>query len=168
MRPIAVRLPKASAVPPTALRTIPLWPRVQIIARLGLVRALRPTPVTVALIRPHRETRRTAIAAIRHNLAPIRRQHLAVPTPRPIAPTQLLAAAMAAEAAALLTAQAVALPTAVAARHMVVGEAVPTVIDRISASEEGPARYQRGGPISFFVSPEDRKASPQLSLRSRV
>jgi hypothetical protein len=76
---------------------------------------------------------------------------------------------MAAAAAAALLMPAAALPmAAVAARHMVVGVAVPTVIDRISASEEGPARYQRGGPFSFFVSPEDRKASPQLSLRSRV
>jgi hypothetical protein len=48
---------------------------------------------------------------------------------------------MAAEAAALLTAQAVALPMAEAARHMVVGVAVPTVIDKISASQEGPAPH---------------------------
>jgi hypothetical protein len=48
---------------------------------------------------------------------------------------------MAAAAAALLM-PAAALPmAAVAARHMVVGVAVPTVIDKISASQEGPAPH---------------------------
>jgi len=49
---------------------------------------------------------------------------------------------MAAEAeAVLLTEEAVARPMAV--------EAVLTVIDKISASQQGPAPHQRGGPFLF-------------------
>jgi hypothetical protein len=57
-----------------------------------------------------------------------------------------------AEAVALLTAEAVGLPIAV--------EAVPTVIGKISASQEGPAHHQRAGLFLFFVSPARSKSQP--------
>ena len=67
---------------------------------------------------------------------------------------------MAAEVARFLTevaefltaAEVVALPMAV--------EAVPTVIDKISESEEGPAPHQRGGPLFFFGLPRGSKNQP--------
>jgi len=55
---------------------------------------------------------------------------------------------------------------AVAARHMVVEVAVHTAIVKISAFHNGPPLPNEAG--LFFLSPADLKASPQLSLRSRV
>jgi hypothetical protein len=74
---------------------------------------------------------------------------------------------MAEEQAGVLMAEAaVEVLMAVVARHMVVEVAVHTAIVKISAFHKGPPLRNEAG--LFFLSPADRKASPQLSLRSRV
>jgi hypothetical protein len=66
----------------------------------------------------------------------------------------------------MAAAAAVEVLMAVAARHMVVEVAVHTAIVKISAFHNGPPLSNEAG--LFSLSPADRKASPQLSLRSRV
>jgi hypothetical protein len=68
---------------------------------------------------------------------------------------------MAAEAAGFLTAEAeaVALPVAV--------EAVPTVIDKISASQEGPTPTSEAG-LFFFRLPQQNEKPVHNSLFARV
>jgi hypothetical protein len=70
-------------------------------------------------------------------------------------------------AAVLPAAEAVALLTAVAARHMVVGVAVPTVIDKISASQEGPTPTSEAG-LFFFRLPQQNEKPVHNSLFARV
>lgn len=121
-QPIAVRLRGVSGVRPTALPTIPIRPRVQIIARRGLVPAPRATRVAAVLTHHRKEMHRPTIAGMRRsNLVRTPRPRLAVPIPRPRALTRLLAAAMVAVAALILaevqlrTVVVAALPIAVAA-----------------------------------------------------